>query len=116
MLEIRKGDESRNFEGMAIQYDEFFELQNAKERIRLAKIALIDTGYFKEDEVGDDIAPRILELHTALVNPNEWNGGLKHLQEQRKKYTVPINLAFKDTFDDIYELLERLRKHLEIEK
>lgn len=33
-----------------------------EERLRLARWALIATGYFKEHEIGDDIAPRITEL------------------------------------------------------
>ena len=34
-----------------------------RERLDAAKRALIDTGYFKAEEVGDDIAPRITELY-----------------------------------------------------
>lgn len=37
-------------------------LDIANERLQLAKTALVATGYFKEDEIGDDIAPRITEL------------------------------------------------------
>src|SRR5882724_2544419 len=36
------------------------------ERLDAAKRALVDTGYFTEDQVGDDIAPRIIELRVAL--------------------------------------------------
>ena len=36
-------------------------------RLRLAKDALIATGYFKPEEVGDDIAPRITELHSHFA-------------------------------------------------
>jgi hypothetical protein len=35
---------------------------NAEERLALARGALIETGYFTEDEVGDDIAARITEM------------------------------------------------------
>ena len=38
-----------------------------RQRLDLACRALIATGYFTEDEVGDDIAPRITELHSALT-------------------------------------------------
>lgn len=34
----------------------------AEERLRLAREALIATGYFTADQVGDDVAPRIIEL------------------------------------------------------
>lgn len=37
-----------------------------RERIELAKQALINTGYFEEHEVGDDIAPRITEYAMAM--------------------------------------------------
>lgn len=35
----------------------------------LAREALIRTGYFQPSEVGDDIAPRITELYSALTRP-----------------------------------------------
>lgn len=38
----------------------------APERIRLARRALVADGYFAEDEVGDDVAPRISELSSHL--------------------------------------------------
>jgi hypothetical protein len=38
----------------------------AVERLRLARQALVETGYFREAEVGDDVAPRIIELASAL--------------------------------------------------
>lgn len=41
--------------------------QPERERLDLAKRALIDTGYFTEDQVSDDIAPRIIEMHSALT-------------------------------------------------
>lgn len=33
-----------------------------EERLRLAKLALVETGYFTEAQVSDDVAPRIVEL------------------------------------------------------
>jgi hypothetical protein len=36
------------------------------QRLASAKSALVATGYFKADQVGDDIAPRIIELASAL--------------------------------------------------
>lgn len=36
--------------------------ENAEARLRLAKDVLVKDGYFREDEVNDDIAPRIGEL------------------------------------------------------
>lgn len=47
--------------------DMYAQLTNASERIRLARTALTDTGYFAESEVSDDIAPRIIEMHAALT-------------------------------------------------
>ena len=35
-------------------------------RVEAARQSLIQSGYFTADEVGPDIAPRIIELHAAL--------------------------------------------------
>jgi hypothetical protein len=40
------------------------------ERIALAQKALVDTGYFKPHEVGNDIAPRIAEYAHAMQQQN----------------------------------------------
>lgn len=36
--------------------------ENAETRLALAREALVMTGYFTPEQVGDDVAPRILEL------------------------------------------------------
>jgi hypothetical protein len=41
---------------------------NSDARLTLAKEALLATGYFTVDQLGDDIAPRITELHEALIH------------------------------------------------
>ena len=41
----------------------------AIEQLARARAALIQTGYFTSDQVGDDIAPRITELYLALTGP-----------------------------------------------
>lgn len=38
----------------------------ALKRLELAKDALVRTGYFTREEIGDDIGPRIIELWSAL--------------------------------------------------
>lgn len=48
----------------------------AESRLRLARNALVATGYFSEEQVGDDVAPRIIELHSF------WSS--KDVQQQRK--------------------------------
>lgn len=45
-----------------IPIDHGARLCNAEARLELARQALIGTGYFTADQVGDDIAPRITEL------------------------------------------------------
>ena len=40
--------------------------QAASERLRLAKDALLQDGYFQPGQVGDDIAPRIIERLSAI--------------------------------------------------
>ncbi len=40
-------------------------LETAEERLELARQALVSTGHFSADEVGDDVAPRITELWSA---------------------------------------------------
>lgn len=42
------------------------EQDAARARLDLAKRALVSTGYFSADQVSDDIAPRIVEMHSAL--------------------------------------------------
>ena len=41
------------------------QLVVAEERLELARRALVQTGYFRTDEVGPDVAPRITELWAA---------------------------------------------------
>jgi hypothetical protein len=52
--------------GNQVMSDEKRRRQNAEERIALARHALLDDGYFTDDQVGDDIAPRITERLAAL--------------------------------------------------
>lgn len=52
--------------------------QNAKERLRLARQAMVDIGYFTEHEVGDDVAPRIWEYNIHVKRQ------IKHEKHQRK--------------------------------
>ena len=47
------------------------------DRIRLAKDALISTGYFTPEQVADDIAPRIIELNSALEAQESEVSGLR---------------------------------------
>jgi hypothetical protein len=42
------------------------------ERLRLARRAVIDPGYFTENEVGDDVAPRISEMLSA-IREGKWD-------------------------------------------
>jgi hypothetical protein len=42
-----------------------------RERLNRAKQALVDTGYFTPDQVGNDIAPRIIELYRALTRESD---------------------------------------------
>lgn len=48
--------------GLMVPIADMRLLLNAAERLLLAKKALVDTGYFTEDQVGDDVAPRITEM------------------------------------------------------
>lgn len=42
-------------------YAELNRLQAAEERLNLARQVLVEDGYFTEDQVGDDLAPRLIE-------------------------------------------------------
>lgn len=42
----------------------------AEERLRHAREALVRTGYFTADQVGDDVAPRIIELASHYTEPD----------------------------------------------
>lgn len=58
------------------------DLRNAKARLDLAREALIGIGYFKPDEVDDDVAPRIIEYHSHVVNLlNEAATALRAVQD-----------------------------------
>lgn len=43
------------------------------QRIEAARCALVDAGYFAEEEVGKDIAPRIVEMLAAIC-AGKWDG------------------------------------------
>lgn len=46
---------------------------NAEERLALARDAILRDGYFRPDEVGPDVAPRIIERLSALSSErDEW--------------------------------------------
>jgi hypothetical protein len=49
--------------------DEAAASEAMRARLNLAKAALVRTGYFTADQVSDDIAPRITEMHSALTTP-----------------------------------------------
>jgi hypothetical protein len=42
-------------------------MSDAEERLQLAHEALVSTGYFDKSQVGDDVAPRILEMYADLT-------------------------------------------------
>lgn len=50
----------------SIGQENFEYLMECRQRLELAKQAVISVGYFVPDEVGDDVAPRILELIEAI--------------------------------------------------
>lgn len=47
---------------------QYYQCSDDSTRLALARQALIDTGYFTPEQVGPDVAPRIIELHAALVS------------------------------------------------
>jgi hypothetical protein len=63
------------------QADLVVQLARAGERLRLAREALVATGCFEPHEVGDDVAPRIAELHHKYTE--NWEIVNKHSQELR---------------------------------
>jgi hypothetical protein len=99
------------------------------ERLRLARRALAATGHFRDDEVGDDVAPRIAELNSARTAEIERLRGdallfQQHLQrahgrpdnEVTDEYMgVDFSRAMVDGLRDGKERaerdLERLREH-----
>lgn len=52
-------------------WDRIRRMRQAEERLQLARWALIQTGYFTPDQVGDDVAPRITEMFSALAPADE---------------------------------------------
>lgn len=57
----------RRSEHDAAGFVDWARLSIAEERLQLARRALIQTGYFTAEQVGDDIAPRITELYSAIT-------------------------------------------------
>lgn len=55
---------------------EFDRLRNQEECLNLARQVLIENGYFRADEVGDDLAPRLIE----------W------LSHKRSAYRAPVEV------------------------
>lgn len=47
------------------------QLRDAEARLKLAREALVATGYFTPDQVGDDIAPRITEMASRFSESEE---------------------------------------------
>lgn len=47
------------------------QLWVAEERLRRSREALVATGYFTPDQVGDDVAPRITELNSHYTPGDE---------------------------------------------
>lgn len=48
-------------------HNEIAKIAAADERIKLARHVLIELGYFTPEQVGDDVAPRITEMFSALT-------------------------------------------------
>jgi hypothetical protein len=46
--------------------DRVAALRNVAERFRLVRVAVEGFGYFKADEIGDDLAPRVIEYVSHL--------------------------------------------------
>lgn len=69
------------------------------ERLVLAQIALIRTGYFTADEVSGDIAPRIIEM---------WSAAQADLEQYRRAVVTEIAMrVFNVTRDALLtELIE----------
>lgn len=55
---------------------EYNRLRNQEERLNMARQVLIEDGYFRPDEVGDDLAPRLIE----------W------LSHKRSTYRAPVEV------------------------
>lgn len=88
-------------EGAKIELD---HLMNCRERINLAIVALIKTGYFTPDQVDDDVAPRITEMYSALKHDKKPMDAIN-----RMLLVEPAKEQFNRDFN---ELLESARKFL----
>lgn len=73
----------------------------ARERVRLAKHALVHTGYFKPTEVSEEIAPRIAELASAYKQMIDDAG-------QETSSWREMAVARDKTLDRVHAALDRL--------
>lgn len=65
--------------GAQLLAQEIRRLQNQEERLNMARQVLVEDGYFREDEVGDDLAPRL----------GEW------LIHKRSIYRAPVEVDMR---------------------
>ena len=101
-----------------------FDHAVAVERIKLARRALIEDGYFTADEVGDDVAPRISELSSHYRQrieeleaqlPQSKTMRIRVLELPQRKvgeviespYTLIIDRCPREARADIAELMNR---------
>jgi hypothetical protein len=63
------------------------------ERLLLAKAALVATGYFTEDQIGDDIAPRITELFSVTKSLVPGSSGEVAPDEDGSSDPAPVSAA-----------------------
>lgn len=73
-------------------------LTAADERLRLARQALVSTGYFTEDEVGPDIAPRIIEVWAAKMEPSHRHRLVALADDLMQQRDEARDLAFRAAF------------------
>jgi hypothetical protein len=73
-----------------------------KGRLNAAKAALVATGYFTAEQVGDDIAPRIIEMSSAL---GAKGAGRKSVAGSLEATQDRVRDALEDAYPDNYAWL-----------
>lgn len=86
---------------------EIEHLRNCRKRLDLAKEALVKTGYYIPDQVDDDVAPRIIEMYSALKREKPMDA------INRMMLVEPAQVQFDRNFNELLEAARDFRRSME---
>ena len=72
---------------------DFGDAETMRHRLTLARQAIIDIGYFTDEQVGPDLAPRIHELFSAMTNQHDERRSMLEPSVDESTAFAPPDLA-----------------------